>query len=282
MVKSFFEIKKWIGKMMQAAGKDSIDVLCMFIAGDMIGIAIHAIAGMVVKAWNWLKNLKFFKIAFGIMKGVVKIYGMIMKIPMVLGEALLNAGKQLIAIATGQGSVKGIVTEFARPWKEWWNNIKSIFGEAKSSISSASADSETFDVNPLDTSNETLTNVNATIKKLGGGGKIQENRATLDRWMANVGKDKQTNDILKKLQSMKTIYAQNAEQVSAYNDFIASAWEIGRGDEQLAQLALKSMLESPEISQRLLSAFFYYNPDTGETQMMRPASFIGNFIYRIQ
>ena len=50
----------------------------------------------------------------------------------------------------------------------------------------------------------------------------------------------------------------------------------------MAQVTMKTMLESPEISQRLLSAFFYYNPLTGETQMMRPANLIGEFINKIQ
>jgi hypothetical protein len=45
---------------------------------------------------------------------------------------------------------------------------------------------------------------------------------------------------------------------------------------------LKQLLESPTLSQRLLSAFFYYNPQTGETQLMRPVNAIGEFVKNIQ
>ena len=42
------------------------------------------------------------------------------------------------------------------------------------------------------------------------------------------------------------------------------------------------MLESPEISQKLMSVFFYYNPQTGETQMLRPQAYIGQFLDNIR
>ena len=50
----------------------------------------------------------------------------------------------------------------------------------------------------------------------------------------------------------------------------------------MAQQLLKQMLESPDISQKLLSVFFYYNPQTGETEMLRPASYIGQFLDNIR
>ena len=42
------------------------------------------------------------------------------------------------------------------------------------------------------------------------------------------------------------------------------------------------MLESPTLSQKLLSVFFYYNPQTGETQMLRPSAYIGQFLDNIR
>lgn len=59
--------------MMKAAGKSDIDIFIMFLAGDMIGIAIHAIAGIVIKIWNWLKNTKLVKMVFGIVKAIIGI-----------------------------------------------------------------------------------------------------------------------------------------------------------------------------------------------------------------
>ena len=77
-------------------------------------------------------------------------------------------------------------------------------------------------------------------------------------------------------------YQQNAKQVSAYDEFINKAWEMGKGGDDSAQQVLKAMLESPEISQKLLSVFFYYNPQTGMTEMMRPSAYIGQFLDNIR
>lgn len=45
---------------------------------------------------------------------------------------------------------------------------------------------------------------------------------------------------------------------------------------------LKMLVESPELSQKLLSAFFYYNPQTGELQQLRPSAYIGQFLNNIR
>lgn len=45
---------------------------------------------------------------------------------------------------------------------------------------------------------------------------------------------------------------------------------------------LTTLLESPDLSQKLLSAFFYHDPGTGNTMMLRPASYIGQFIDNIR
>ena len=74
---------------------------------------------------------------------------------------------------------------------------------------------------------------------------------------------------------MNTLLQENSKHVTTYDEFISKIWEIGKGNDDLAQNALKGMLESPDVSQRLLSVFFYYNPQTGKTMMLRPATYIG-------
>ena len=73
-------------------------------------------------------------------------------------------------------------------------------------------------------------------------------------------KDSVSGDIVARIKAMNRVYQVNSQQAVEYDAFLAKLWEIGKGDQQLAQLALKQMLESPEMSQRLLSAFFYYDP----------------------
>ena len=59
---------------------------------------------------------------------------------------------------------------------------------------------------------------------------------------------------------MDTIIQENSKQVAAYDEFITEAWKVGKGNDDLSAQAMRTMLESPELSQRLLSVFFYYNP----------------------
>lgn len=89
-------------------------------------------------------------------------------------------------------------------------------------------------------------------------------------------------NVLGRIEQMSRLYMNNVENVENYQKFIQSVWEEGNmGDEQAA-LMIKSLLESPVLSQRLMSPFFYYNPQTAEVMMMRPAAYIGQFIQNIR
>lgn len=59
---------------------------------------------------------------------------------------------------------------------------------------------------------------------------------------------------------MSKVYLTNSEQVGAYDNLIEKLWEMGKGNDDLSGQTMKAMLESPEMSQRLMSAFFYYDP----------------------
>lgn len=74
---TIWKIKKVIGKLLKAAGKDSIDILCMFLSGDTLGIAIGMIGGLVVKAFKWMKNQYWFKFTVALVKAIVGIIAMI-------------------------------------------------------------------------------------------------------------------------------------------------------------------------------------------------------------
>ena len=72
-VKAFLEVKRFIKKMMKATGKNNIDILCRFIAGDTIGIAISMIGGMCIKAWRWFAATKFGRFVVGLIKSLVSL-----------------------------------------------------------------------------------------------------------------------------------------------------------------------------------------------------------------
>jgi hypothetical protein len=62
------------------------------------------------------------------------------------------------------------------------------------------------------------------------------------------------------LEKMRRLSSINEEQVKAYNDFLGEIWKTGQGHDDLAEHTMKILLESPELSQKLLSVFFYLNP----------------------
>jgi hypothetical protein len=55
LVDTYLMLKRYMKRIMKIAGKNSLDALCMFIAGDYLGIAIAMIGGWVKIAWNYVK-----------------------------------------------------------------------------------------------------------------------------------------------------------------------------------------------------------------------------------
>lgn len=64
-------IKSGIVKLIKTTGKSSVDTLCMFLAGDYIGIALHATIGMLGKFWQWLKGFGLFRRIVGLIKTIL-------------------------------------------------------------------------------------------------------------------------------------------------------------------------------------------------------------------
>ena len=78
------------------------------------------------------------------------------------------------------------------------------------------------------------------------------------------------------------MYQINSKQVSEYNAFLEKAWEMGKGNPEVSKRSLRTMVESPELSQRLMSAFFYYDPQSGRVMTTRPQSFMNRFLNQIR
>jgi len=173
VVGAFLWIKGLIKSWMKESGKSNIDIFCMFLAGDMIGIALHAIAGLVVKLWKWLKNTKVFKLVFGLIKFIAGMQLMIYSIQLRLVQSIGGAIWKII-----KGDWGDVPEAFAKPWKEWWRGVSSLFGNVASDISYASADRDYMKENPVETNDKTATNAKVAIRSLHMKGRPEQNLKT--------------------------------------------------------------------------------------------------------
>lgn len=121
-IKLFLAFKKGLKALMKATGRNSIDILCMFLAGDTIGLALHAIAGAVKLAWDWLKKTKFFKLVMGIIKTVIAIGKLIFSLHTLVLRTIMGAVWQLV-----RGNFGGVVDAITKPWKDIWQQVKDLF-----------------------------------------------------------------------------------------------------------------------------------------------------------
>lgn len=173
-------IKKWIKKMMKAAGKDSIDIFCMFLAGDLIGIVINMIAGLCVKMWKWLKHKNIFRLALGLVKLILSMHAMILGLGVAFICAILNAGlklaKWIISKVTGGffggGATLGdVVDAFVYPFKVWWDCVKGLFEFGKEDIAQADMKKTYVEENPSEIAAEQKKDTHIAINSLKNHGK---------------------------------------------------------------------------------------------------------------
>ena len=115
VIKTFLAIKAGIKSLCKATGKSSIDVLCMFLAGDMIGLALHAMAGAVKLAWDLLKKTTVFKFLTGLVKMMVSIGKLIFSLHTLVLRTIMGAVWQLV-----RGNFSAVIGAITKPWKNIW------------------------------------------------------------------------------------------------------------------------------------------------------------------
>lgn len=71
VVTTFLAVKKWITEMVKKSGQSSVDALCMFIAGDYIGMALALVKAYAKKGWDLIKNTKLFRLVRSLVKSLV-------------------------------------------------------------------------------------------------------------------------------------------------------------------------------------------------------------------
>lgn len=192
VIKTFLAIKAGIKKLCKATGKSSIDVLCMFLAGDMIGLALHAMAGAVKLAWDWLKKTKVFKFLTGLVKMIVSIGKLIFSLSTLVMRTIMGAVWELV-----RGNFSGVIGAITKPWKDIWKQIKDLFSgkDIKDEMNT-----ETLYDNPVEQNSELAKNTNISVRglKMKGAGKAESNIAYFNRLQAVIGQA-QYGDLLPRI-----------------------------------------------------------------------------------
>jgi hypothetical protein len=119
------------------------------------------------------------------------------------------------------------------------------------------------------------------IRSLTMTGTPEKNLAYWQKYQRVIAKQGDAS-ILDRLKNMERIYQLNSTQVGDYDKFIHDVWDLGKSGDATAQQVLKSLLESSSLSQKLLSAFFYFNPHNGKTMMLFPTDYIASVVKQIQ
>lgn len=202
-VKLFLAFKAGLKKLMKATGRNDIDILCMFLAGDMIGLAIHAIAGALKTFWDWLKTTTFFKLVIGLVKTIVAIGKLIGNIGTALWESIKSVVKNVFTF-----NFSKICEDFCRPWKGIWQQVKDIF-TGKFFSDELAKENEALQVRPSEEAAEKAKNTKIAIRslKMVGKGKGLDNIAYLNKLQGENAK----GDLLPRIEKMGEIYEQNAE-----------------------------------------------------------------------
>lgn len=131
--------------------------------------------------------------------------------------------------------------------------------------------------NPVEENDETSTRTRIAMRSLTMKGDVQDKLAYMQKYQSMIAKSGEAS-ILERLQKMEKYYQLNSQQVGDYEEFIQKLWDAGKSGDITAQEVMRYMLESSSISQKLLSAFFYFDPATGKTMMMFPQAHLGQFI----
>ena len=246
----------------------------MFLAGDRIGIALKFIQGMVVSVWNYLKNRGVLKIVLGMIKAYIGVQKMIFTLPLTLMKSLWAAAKSTLTLDFG-----GIVDSFCKPWIEWKRNFDDIFAGKPPKPWSAD---EILNYDPMSKVETTANEASASVRKLRMVGMNGQRTLMKMDGIAAVQGAANGTQMLKRIQGMERLYAINSKQVVDYQKFLSELWAMAGQNADNAQNALSEILQSPELSQKILSVFFYYNPQTQETMMLRPSNHIGRFVANLQ
>lgn len=274
LIKGFMWLKHMIYEVIGASGKDTVDTFCMFLSGDYIGLAMSVIRGYIKKLINWVLQLKLFKVLLGFIDAYLGFYVMIFKMfnPVYWIKALADN----FSLAHPIDSITGTISQiFIDPINEWWGKVKNIWSQDYTDYTVQIGNP----IHKADEIHESAGESLRNLKKQGMSG--EKNLKYMDSLMQVSGKNKR-NSVLTQLENINKLYTTNYTQVNEYNEFLTQAWEIGKGNEEISQSELRELLTNSDLSQKLMSAFYYYNPQSGQLMSVYPESYLKGFIDNIR
>lgn len=158
-IKLFLAFKKGLKTLMKATGKNSIDILCMFLAGDTIGLALHAIAGAVKLTWDFIRKMKFILLIQGLIKTILAVGKLIFSMHTLVLRTIMGAVWQMV-----RGNFGGVLNAITKPWKDIWQQIKDLFS-GKTFKDEVEANPYMMS-NPVDENSERAKNTNIAVRSL--------------------------------------------------------------------------------------------------------------------
>ena len=285
IIKMVLMFKGFLKKMMKVAGKSSIDILCMFLAGDTIGIALHTAIGLLKTIWNYVQKKGIIRKIKNLFKQFPKLYLMIWAIPGTFLASIANASwafLKWLGSKVGIGddkAVSSVADAFCKPWKLWWSVIENIMNDGDAP---EIPKDQFLTVDPITQTEGIKSETKISVKKLGMVGtnaSIVMGKMDELTKMSGFNTDK---TMLKRIKGMESLYEYNTIQVMEFDKFLSGIAEMSKKNDENSERLLSMLLEDPDLSQKILSVFFYYNPQTQETQMLRPMQFIGQFVKNLQ
>ena len=277
VVDLFKKIAGYIKYIHKVTGKDAIDLLCLYLAGDTIGMLWVMLKTFAVWIWDWFKKTKFMRIVFGIINCLANIGEIIAGLWDALKEAISNAWGKLVAWMAGKGSFKDILSSFGEPFERWWNNVKRIFNDGYyDEVERGVRPQEQED--PNESLREAATKTKMNVRSLKVTGKRAEKVLAAIEEKAGVG----AGTAMKKINRINEIFQENVDQALQYDEFIAEMWKLGSLSPNHAYNVINIIMESPELSQRLLSVFYLKDPFSGQIWRTVPTDRLSGFIENVR
>ena len=124
--KTVMLVKKFITKLVKARGQSGIDTFCMFLAGDYLGLAIHALAGFVRNAWRWLVTTRPFKVLMNAIKSFLLFGEMWATWHVKVVKGIFGFAKSILF----GDSPKDALQKLVEPFTNWWSRVKGIWSDS--------------------------------------------------------------------------------------------------------------------------------------------------------
>ena len=180
MVKTFIAVKRWITEMVKKSGQSGLDAFCMFLAGDYLGLALSVMGAYIVKAWDYLKNTRLFRMVRAFVKAIVGFGKLVFNASTVVLRSL-SAGVYRVL----KGDFGGVAKAIVKPWTDLWSQVKEVMSGRL--FNTSTFDNEALDYDPVEVIGQTATDSKIAVRSLGMKGVQEKNLEYWEKFQAMKG-----------------------------------------------------------------------------------------------